>query len=130
MSHPTGNPRTPPRVNDRCPCGSGRKYKHCHGAPRAAATLHGGSASIPTAAILTAARQAVAAGRLPDAQTAYLAVLGRELFRGSLAHSRPVAAADWRRRRHWWERLRSQAAYWLLTRVDPLLARRHLRSLG
>jgi cardiolipin synthase len=58
-----------------------------------------------------------------------LAVLGRELFRGSLAHSRPVAAADWRRRRHWWERLRSQAAYWLLTRVDPLLARRHLRSL-
>jgi protein O-GlcNAc transferase len=77
MSHPTGNPRTP-RVNDRCPCGSGRKYKHCHGAPRAAATLHGGSASIRTAAILTAARQAVAAGRLPDAQTAYLAVLGRE----------------------------------------------------
>jgi len=59
-----------------------------------------------------------------------LAARGRELFRQSLAHSRPVAAADWRQSRRWWERLRSQFAYWLFTRVDPLLARRPLRSLG
>jgi cardiolipin synthase len=58
-----------------------------------------------------------------------LAGLGRELFSASLAHSRPVAVAEWRRRRHWWEGLRSQFAYWLFTRVDPLLARRPLRSL-
>jgi cardiolipin synthase A/B len=58
-----------------------------------------------------------------------LAGLGRELFSSSLAHSRPVAVAEWRRRRHWWEGLRSQFAYWLFTRVDPLLARRPLRSL-
>ena len=59
-----------------------------------------------------------------------LAAQGRTLFAGSLAHSREVAAAHWRSRRHWWERLRARAAYWLLTRIDPLLARRRLRSLG
>jgi cardiolipin synthase len=59
-----------------------------------------------------------------------LAAQGRALFAASLAHSREVAAAHWRARRHWWERLRARAAYWLLTRIDPLLARRRLRSLG
>jgi cardiolipin synthase len=59
-----------------------------------------------------------------------LAAQGRELFAGSLAHSREVAGLSWRSRRHWWERLRARAAYWLLTRIDPLLARRRLRSLG
>ena len=59
-----------------------------------------------------------------------LAAQGRELFARSLAHSREVTAASWRKRRHWWEQLRSSAAYWLLTRIDPILARRPLRSLG
>ena len=59
-----------------------------------------------------------------------LAALGRGLFTGALAHSRAVPGADWRSRRRWWERLRSRAAYWLLTRIDPWLARRPLRSLG
>ena len=59
-----------------------------------------------------------------------LAAQGRELFATSLAHSREVAAASWRARRRWWEGLRARAAYWLLTRIDPLLARRRLRSLG
>ena len=59
-----------------------------------------------------------------------LAAQGCALFAASLAHSREVAAAQWRARRHWWERLRARAAYWLLTRIDPLLARRRLRSLG
>ena len=36
-SNPTGNVqvvRSTPKVgrNDPCPCGSGKKYKHCHGA--------------------------------------------------------------------------------------------------
>jgi len=59
-----------------------------------------------------------------------LAAQGRELFAEALAHSREVTAASWQHRRHWWERLRSSAAYWLLTKIDPLLARRPLRSLG
>ncbi len=58
-----------------------------------------------------------------------LAAQARELFAGSLAHSRAVPEAEWRARRHWWERWRSRFAYWLLTRVDPLLARRPLRPL-
>jgi cardiolipin synthase len=59
-----------------------------------------------------------------------LAGQGRELFARSMVHSREVTAAGWRKRRYWWERLRSRAAYWLLTKIDPFLARRPLRSLG
>jgi predicted O-linked N-acetylglucosamine transferase (SPINDLY family) len=77
MAQPTGSPRTP-RVNDRCPCGSGKKYKHCHAAPQRAETLPAGPAAIPSAAVLAAAQQAAAAGRLQEAQTAYLGVLERE----------------------------------------------------
>jgi cardiolipin synthase len=59
-----------------------------------------------------------------------LAGHARTLFAGALANSREVPADSWRRRRHWWEGLRARAAYWLMTRIDPLLARRRLRSLG
>lgn len=59
-----------------------------------------------------------------------LAAHARRLFGEALLHSREVPAESWRRRRHWWEWLRARAAYWLLTRIDPLLARRPLRSLG
>jgi cardiolipin synthase len=58
-----------------------------------------------------------------------LAAQGHALFESALALSRPVPALEWDARRRWWERLRSSAAYWLLTRIDPLLARRPLRSL-
>jgi len=58
-----------------------------------------------------------------------LAGQARALFAAALAHSRVVPADQWRARRHWWERWRSRIAYWLLTRVDPLLARRPLRPL-
>jgi cardiolipin synthase A/B len=59
-----------------------------------------------------------------------LAASARELFSAALTHSQEVPAASWSQGRHWWARLRSSAAYWLLTRIDPLLARRPLRSLG
>jgi cardiolipin synthase len=59
-----------------------------------------------------------------------LAARGRELFAQALALSQPVPAEAWHARRHWWERLRSRLAYWLLTRIDPLVARRPLRLLG
>jgi cardiolipin synthase len=58
-----------------------------------------------------------------------LAAQARDLFAGALLHSRAVPAAQWQARRHWWERWRSRAAYWLMTRVDPLLARRRMRPL-
>ena len=59
-----------------------------------------------------------------------LAATARALFTAALAHSNEVSAVTWRKGQHWWTRLRSQFAYWLLTRVDPLVARRPLRSLG
>jgi cardiolipin synthase len=58
-----------------------------------------------------------------------LAEQGRALFAEALRHSRAVQASDWSVRQGWWGRLRSTIAYWLLTRVDPLLASRPLRSL-
>jgi cardiolipin synthase len=59
-----------------------------------------------------------------------LAAHARMLFGEALVHSREVPAESWHQRRRWWEWLRARAAYWLLTRIDPLLARRPLRSLG
>ena len=59
-----------------------------------------------------------------------LAAQAGELFAAAIAHSAEVPAAAWRVRRRWWERLRSSAAYWLFTKIDPFLARRPLRSLG
>src|SRR5258708_38230168 len=59
-----------------------------------------------------------------------LAAQGRERFADSLAHSREVTAEGWRNRRYWWKRLRSRAAYGLLTKIGPLLARRPLRPRG
>ena len=58
-----------------------------------------------------------------------LAAQGRSLFEAALEHSLPVPRGEWGARRRWWERWRSRFAYWLLTRIDPLLARRPLRSL-
>jgi len=77
MAQPTGTARTP-RVNEPCPCGSGRKYKHCHGAPQGGAAAPRDPSALPSAAILAAAQQAIAAGRLEQAQDAYLALLARD----------------------------------------------------
>jgi predicted O-linked N-acetylglucosamine transferase (SPINDLY family) len=67
-----------PAVNDPCPCGSGKKYKHCHGAPAPVIGAADGVPYVPAAVYLGIAEKALAAGRLPEAQTAYLAVLHSE----------------------------------------------------
>ena len=67
-----------PRVNDPCPCGSGRKYKHCHGARAPATSTPDGAPSVPVAVYLGIAEKAIAAGRLDEAQTAYLSILARD----------------------------------------------------
>ena len=66
------------RVNDRCPCGSGKKYKRCHGA--AAREPVADPAPLPAlgSVSLAAADNALAAGKLPEAQSAYLAILERD----------------------------------------------------
>ena len=75
MQLPPGS--RPPRVNDRCPCGSGKKYKHCHGAAARVAT-QAATAPVAPATLVALARQALAAGRMPDAQNAYLAALEQD----------------------------------------------------
>ena len=67
-----------PRVNDRCPCGSGKKYKRCHGAQRTALPPPAGAAPASAAACVARAEQARGAGRPAEAQDAYLAALERD----------------------------------------------------
>lgn len=47
----------------------------------------------------------------------------------ALSHSRAVQPAGFRRRYRLWRRLASQAAWLLLARIDPLVARRRFRAL-
>ncbi len=57
-----------------------------------------------------------------------LAAQGRQLFDAALERSRRFDHAEWRRR-SWWQRWRAVCAYWLVSRIDPLMARRAMRSL-
>lgn len=58
-----------------------------------------------------------------------LAADARRMFVDDLRHSVRLAPT-WSASRGWWQRLRSRLAYWLLARVDPLIARRKLRTLA
>ena len=53
----------------------------------------------------------------------------RDIFSNTLKHCRQVTAADWRRSRTLWRRLRQRWAYFLLNRIDPYVARRQWRAL-
>ena len=54
-----------------------------------------------------------------------LAEQARSMFDADLQHSRPILMPT----SSWWQRLRQRAAYGLLKRVDPYIARRKLRML-
>jgi cardiolipin synthase len=58
-----------------------------------------------------------------------LAAQARAMIAGALEHGKPLDPRQWGRGRGVWQRWRSRLAYWLLTRIDPLLARRPLRAL-
>lgn len=58
-----------PRPNEPCPCGSGRKYKKCHGA--AARHAHSPIPQPSAADWLTRGDQLQATGRLEEAETCY-----------------------------------------------------------
>jgi cardiolipin synthase len=51
------------------------------------------------------------------------------LFEQDLAHARRLEPREWRRANSLWEKLKQRWAYFLLARVDPLIARRQLRYL-
>lgn len=54
----------------------------------------------------------------------------RRLFSEAVKHSVRIAPTPWQASRGLWQRLRTRMAYWLLARVDPLIANRKLRFLG
>lgn len=53
-----------------------------------------------------------------------------EWFDESLALCRKVERDTWEKKRSWWTRLKERAAYFALTRLDPLVARRQLALLN
>jgi hypothetical protein len=53
----------------------------------------------------------------------------REIFADDLKRCKPIKAEEWRKSHTLWQRAKRRAAYWLLVRLDPHLARRQWRAL-
>jgi cardiolipin synthase len=53
----------------------------------------------------------------------------RGIFAEDLKHCQPIKAEEWSKSHTLWQRLKRRAAYWLLVRLDPILARRQWRGL-
>lgn len=53
-----------------------------------------------------------------------------EIFSADLQHSRLIDARHWDRERSSWRSLKARSSYWLLARLDPVIARRKLRALS
>ena len=53
----------------------------------------------------------------------------REIFSGTLKHSRAIDRKNWSRSRTFWQKLKQKWAYLLLSRIDPYVARRQWRAL-
>jgi cardiolipin synthase len=51
-----------------------------------------------------------------------LAAQGLEFFERTLQHSKRIDRATWRKSRTFWNKLREQWAFWILSRVDPWLS--------
>ena len=62
--------------------------------------------------------------RIEDAR---LAAEGREILAADLKHCVQLEFEAWKRSRSWWHRLKGKLAYYLLFRLDPLVASRQLR---
>lgn len=53
----------------------------------------------------------------------------REIFEATLKSSRRIERSAWRKSQTFWERLKSSWAYFLLARIDPLVALRQFRAV-
>ena len=62
-------------------------------------------------------------------QDAALAAEAREMFERDLKHSRRIDPATWRYERSLWTKWREDVAHFLLTRIDPFIARWQLKFL-
>jgi len=59
-----------------------------------------------------------------------MAEAARGIFAQDLKHCRRIELEAWRKSRTLWQRLKRRAAYWLLVRIDPKLARQQWRALS
>src|SRR5260221_13624346 len=66
---------TPPSRNEPCPCGSGKRYKHCCGTSDAQAAGALTERAAPVATLMRAALSAQTAGRNEEAEQLYRRVL-------------------------------------------------------
>jgi phosphatidylserine/phosphatidylglycerophosphate/cardiolipin synthase-like enzyme len=62
-------------------------------------------------------------------ESSALAAEAREIFAESMAQSRRVTAGEWLKANTFWNRLKRRWAHFLLTKIDPYLARRQWRAL-
>jgi cardiolipin synthase len=62
-------------------------------------------------------------------QNAQMAVEAREIFSNTLRHCHRIEWAEWCRSRTFWARLKRRWAFFLLTRIDPYMARKQWRAL-
>ncbi|MGA2801039.1 MAG: phospholipase D-like domain-containing protein [Verrucomicrobiota bacterium] len=58
-----------------------------------------------------------------------IAKIARKIFTDNLEHCKRVTGEEWRKSRTLWRRLKQHWAYFLLSRIDPYMARRQWRAL-
>jgi cardiolipin synthase len=58
-----------------------------------------------------------------------IAKIARKIFTDNLEHCKRVTGEEWRKSRTFWRRLKQHWAYFLLSRIDPYMARRQWRAL-
>ncbi len=84
--------------NERCPCGSGKKFKQCCGGPGVSAKMAtGAGATTSPAAVVQRARQLVAAGRYEEAIPALTEAIRVSPRDGELVHDLGMACLLTRR---------------------------------
>lgn len=62
-------------------------------------------------------------------EQAALVAGAREIFAAALAHTRRVELHAWQKSRSFWTRLKQRWAFYVLARLDPLIARRQWRAM-
>jgi hypothetical protein len=61
---------------------------------------------------------------------AALAEQGRAFFERTLEHCKQIEAAAWKASRSFWDRLKEEWAYFVLSKVDPYLTQLQLEVLA
>jgi tetratricopeptide (TPR) repeat protein len=85
--------KAPASRNDPCPCGSGKRYKQCHGvAPAAASTASSTSQTTDVLAVMYRALAAQQAGRLAEARALYDQALAIDPGQADALHMRGVVS--------------------------------------